>query len=181
MLIINFIKDSDRKDLLGKIEQGLQEYQDIWDKDGNRIIEAIESISGLKFKENEINAIVYVSSLNSRSFPLSLIADIPLTIKPGLLVHELCHRILSGNRLIIRAKKYKDLSLEIHKVLNLIFYDILIDLYGEKKTKKTIKWESSSRSAVYKDAWNWVLSFNKETRSKKFKNFMDKQSLQEKL
>ena len=174
MFNINFIKDSDREDVKEIIDKGLNEYKDIWSKDGERIVKVIEKVSGLGFKENEINAIVYESSLPSRSFPLSLKASIPLNIKPGLLVHELCHRLLSGNRVRIKAKEYKDLSLEIHKVLNLILYDSMINLYGADKTKKLIKWESSSRSEIYKQAWNWLLGFDKKTRAEKFKNFMEK-------
>lgn len=176
MFNISFIVDSDRGDIKEKISRGLNEYKDIWSKDGERIVEEIEKVSGLEFKENEVNAIVYESSLPSRSFPLSLKASIPLDIKPGLLVHELCHRLLSGNRVRIKAKEYKDLSLEIHKVLNLILYDVMINLYGKDKTKKLVKWESSSRTGIYKKAWNWVLAYDKKTRAKKFENFMKKQT-----
>ena len=177
MLKINFIKDSDREDRLRVINKGLNEYKEIWIRDGQRIVEELEKVSGLKFKENEINAIVFESSLRSRSFPLSLSASIPTNIKSGLLVHELCHRLLSGNRVRIKVKEYKDLSLEIHKVLNLILYDAMLNLYGKDKTKELIKWESSSRTGIYKEAWDWVLAYDKKARTDKFQNFIEKQNI----
>lgn len=36
-----------------------KEYQDIWDSEGKRIIEAMERISGVGFTEREVQAIVY--------------------------------------------------------------------------------------------------------------------------
>ncbi len=177
MLNISFILDSNREDIKGEIKKGLSEYEDIWRRDGKRIVREIEKVSGLEFKENKINAIVYESSLPSRSIPLSLKASIPLDIKPGLLVHELCHRLLSGNRVRVKAKEYKDLPLEIHKVLNLILYDAVLNLYGKDVTNKLIKWESSSRTGIYKKAWNWVLAYDKETRAKKFKKFIERQGI----
>jgi hypothetical protein len=173
MLNINFVRDSDREDLKEKMDKGLSEYKDIWKKDGARIVKELESVSGLEFNENEINATVYESMLRSRSFPLSLKASIPLNIKPGLLVHELCHRLLSGNHVRVKAKEYKDLSLEIHKVLNLILYDTMVNLFDKNRADELVEWESGSRSGLYKKAWDWALSFNKKERAKRFKVFVN--------
>ena len=142
MLNINFLPDSDREDLSVQINKGVEEYAKIWERDGGQIIKAFENISGLKFQEKEINAIVYVSILNARSFPLSLKADLKTDIKKGLLIHELCHRLLSGNHIRIKNINYRDFSLEVHKLLDLILYDILAEVYGKELADKMVRWES---------------------------------------
>lgn len=55
MLNIKFYPDSDRPEL----EKATREYQKIWEKEGKRIVEVMERISGLKFKERLINVLVY--------------------------------------------------------------------------------------------------------------------------
>lgn len=173
MLLINFLPDSDRADKIDKINKCVAEYKNIWEEDGRKIVEILEKYSGLKFIENKINAIVFISGiLPSRSFPLSLQAHASMNLKKGTLVHELCHRLLSGNGVRIKAKKYKDLSLEIHKVLNLMLYDCLIDLYGTDVAEETVAWESKSRT--YKKAWEWALSKNKKERNSLFKTMIAK-------
>lgn len=163
--------DSDREDLSEKIKRGLDDYKKIWNNDNLRIIKAVKKITGLNFIEQEINAIVFSSTLNSRSFPLSLNADLELDIKKGLLVHELCHRLLSGNHIRIKFDNYKDISLEIHKVLNLILYDIWVEVYGAGLANKMVEWESKSRRSIYKKAWKWALGFDKKERKNEFNIF----------
>jgi len=158
MIKIVFHPDSDQEDY----SEIVGEYERIWKDDGKRIINTIEKYGGLKFKENTINAVVYFGSLPSRSRPLSLRANVPPEIRLGILVHELCHRILAGN-------DYENTSFEVHKVLNLILYDIWTELYGKKFANKVKEWESKSRSGVYTEAWEWALSFDKITRASKFK------------
>jgi hypothetical protein len=99
-------------------------------------------------------------------------ADLSLDVKQGLIVHELCHRLLSGNRIRIKTRKYENLSLEIHKVLNLILYDTWVEIYGKKFADQMVRRESSSRRELYNKAWEWALSFDKETRKKKFRRIV---------
>lgn len=166
MLKINFYPDSDREDRLNSVKKGTKEYKNIWQKDGENIIKTIENVSKLSFVESEINSIVYVSSLNPRSVPLSLRANVSLERKKGTLVHELCHRLISGNLIRIDVKDRKDFSLEVHKLLNLILYDVWVDIYGEQLAKSNLDYESGIPS--YKEAWEWALSFSKEERAKRF-------------
>lgn len=167
-MIIKFYPDSDMRNL----EEPLKRYREIWEKEGKKIVEKIEDISGLKFKENFINAVVFLAKMPSRSYPLSLKAYTSDDIKRAVLVHELCHRILAGNKIGLLKRKTKyghERTLEIHKVVYLILYDIWVDLYGERFAKKSVKMESNFPGAnAYKEAWNWVLSFSREERLKKF-------------
>ncbi len=168
MLEIKFLPDSDRKDRTEAITEGIKEYSEIWDKYGESIVDSIEKITNLKFVETKINAIVYVSTLSSRSFPLSLKAYYDKDIKKGLLVHELCHRLLSGNKVRVNYKDRGDASLEIHKVLDLVLYDIWKDLFKEGFANKMAERESKGYSNEYKKAWVWALSFDEKERQKRF-------------
>ncbi len=55
MLEINFLPDSDLDD----VAEGIKEYEAIWKADGQKIINALENVTGYAFKETFINAIVY--------------------------------------------------------------------------------------------------------------------------
>jgi len=168
MLKITFHPDSDQEDYASIIE----DYQKLWKKEGKRIVETIQKFSGLKFKESQINAIVYKGSLSARSRPLSLHANVPEDVRKGTLVHELCHRVLAGNKVRIKFDDYKNASLEIHKVLNLILFDIWEELYEKKFADDMVAWESKSRSGVYKKAWEYALSFSKKEREENFKKLI---------
>src|SRR5687768_8545378 len=121
---ITFYPDSDDQKLITATE----EYKKIWVQDGKRIIVVIEKVSGLKFKESFINAIVYEGISNSH--PLALRSSYDVAIKKGTLIHELLHRLLVGNKVHIDSNSSNNVSLEVHKVLDLILYDIWIELFG---------------------------------------------------
>jgi hypothetical protein len=109
-----------------KFEQATAEYQAIWTAEGKKIIEAMESVTGLKFTEKDVRVIVYegVSWSGFRNKPMKLRASYPTDIKKATLVHELGHRLLVPIR-IPEAKQ-----LDEHRVLFLILYDIWEKLYG---------------------------------------------------
>jgi len=174
MLKINFLPDSDRKDRLSSINKGLEEFRDIWDKDGERIVKAIEGISKLKFAESEVNAVVFESSLFSRSFPLSLTASYPKNRKLSLLTHELVHRLISGNYIRLDLKEGQNIVNEVHKVMDLILYDVWVELEGKEYADMVVKLECKySITGVTKEIWKWVLSFSKEERASKFKTVVE--------
>jgi len=167
-LRIYFYPDSDIKNLWPAVKK----YQEIWRRKGKRIIEIVEEISGLRFKETFINAIVFQAKFPSQSYPLCLKADYPDERKVSFLIHELTHRILAGNGIRPRQKKFKSeesKKLAVHKVLYLILYDIWVELYGEKFAKESVESEISiSGTEVYKKAWKWALSLSKKERKEKF-------------
>lgn len=165
MLKINFYPDSDGTEYV----RAASEYQKIWGEEGQRVIKIIEKVSGFKFKEKFINAIIFEGV--SSSHPFALRASYPQDIKRARLVHELCHRIIHGNNIKIESSKPEEKSLEIHKCLDLILYDIWVELWGKEFTNRSVKWESAL-TPMYKQAWNWTLTLDKNKRSKKFKKFL---------
>lgn len=154
MVKIIFHEDSDIPD----VALATQEYQKIWDTEGGKIVPAWENKTRLKFRETFINAIVLEG--RGQSHPLCFRASLTLDAKKATLVHEMGHRILYKR---IKAPEFN--SLENHKNLNLCLYDILAELYGKAFADLAV--EDESKHALYKDAWDWALSFNKEERQQK--------------
>ena len=167
MLKINFLPDSNLTDY----SEIVGEYENLWKEEGKKIVKAIEKISNLKFQETEINAIVYFGTLPSRSKTLCLMIKDSKERRLSILIHELGHRIISAN---IRRRKIKSISMDAHKLLDLILYDIWVELYGKKFADNAIEWEKRIPRAEYKEAWEWALSFNKEERAKRFKEALEK-------
>ena len=64
-LTINFYPDSDDPRFIA----AASEYTDIWTADGDRIFSTIERISGLRFKERYINAVVFADPSLSHPYP----------------------------------------------------------------------------------------------------------------
>lgn len=169
-MIINFYPESDNP----VFEKATREYQRIWKEEGLKIQDAIEKISGLKFKEKIINAVTCDDV--SYSVPLKLDSKISIENKRGTLVHELCHRLIVGNNVRFDfAYEDPNWNMEVHKQVDLILYDIWVELYGEKFAKKEIKYEiglwTGKGISPYKIAWDFVLSLNKNERAKEFAKF----------
>jgi hypothetical protein len=170
---INFYPEQDKPEF----EKAAKEYAKIWSEERERITKVIEKISGLKFKEKIINAIIYDEI--SYSVPLKLQADISAKHKMGTLTHELCHRLVVGNNIKIKAgKTYNSWTLAIHKHIDLILYDIWVELYGEDFAKKEIGYEISLWTgkgiSPYKTAWDWALKMIKQQRRQEFQKYLPK-------
>lgn len=121
-----------------------------------------EEVTGLKFKETEIEATV--ADRRGMSHPLTLRYNPEADFKKSDLAHEL------GHILLYKRTKYspENPSLERHKILDLAFYDVLRELYADEFVAKVVSKES--QYPLYADAWNWALQFKtKEERQEIFK------------
>lgn len=159
---IKFYPESDLVDL----GSAVQEYQNIWDEDGQRIVQVWEKITNLKFKETFINA--SVSDQISGSHPLNLRYNVASNNKKSILVHELGHRILY--RRVDGMKKVD--SIARHKFLYFVLHDVFLELYGEDFLKEAIEFEGTL-SEKYKVAWDFVLKYSKEERFELFKKVLE--------
>lgn len=181
MLTIKFYPDSD----VNTLQEPTKRYEAIWKKEGEKIIEKIEETSGLKFKESYINAIVFIAKLPSRSCPLSLKANITNERKLAVLIHELCHRILAANGIGLLKNQFQseqERTYEVHKVLNLVLYDVWSDLYGEDFAKRNVEAETGwKETQVYKKAWKWALSMSKEKRKEAILRLVRRRELTQKM
>lgn len=157
-LKVSFTPESD------KYAQAARDYEAIWNGEGERIVGALESVSGLTFKEREVQVIVYegVSQSGFKSSPMKLRASYPSDVKKATLIHEF------GHRLITHIPKTKEV--DEHRVLFLILYDIWEKLYGKDFADQAVKVEKKRKGLYdYEAAWKWALSLSKEERSAKFK------------
>jgi hypothetical protein len=151
-----------------KYSQATSEYQAIWRDEGKKIVEAMEQVSGLKFKEKEVQVIVYegVSWSGIGDHPMKLRASYPSNIKKATLIHELGHRLISGI--------HKTKEIDEHRVLFLILYDVWEKLYGKDFADKAVEVEKDRKGLYdYESAWKWVLSLSKEERAVKFKTLRE--------
>ena len=139
-------------------------YSRIWEEEGGRIITAIETAAGLKFKERSVTATVYEGI--SWSNPLKLRASYSEDTKKATLVHELLHR-LSQEYLLTMPAKDEPFDLRQHKQIDLLLYDLWCGLYGKTFADQQVALESS-RTPMYKAAWDWALCLSKAERCAKF-------------
>lgn len=137
------------------------EYQEVWDRDGGRILEILERTTGLSFKEEEIPVHVAKKRSSSgvpRRIPMVLRSDVDVKRKTGILIHEIGHRLLQ-NHTLQPTKREEDPIEEIsHRILFLFLYDVWVELYGEEFAKYQIEEDRKLTSAVeYGRYWDQVL------------------------
>ena len=154
-VLINFRAQSD------SFAAAVQAYQELWAVEGERIVGAMERVSGLRFVTPEwadttIGAVVMerASSSGYRERPMTLRASYPPDTKRATLVHELGHRLQSG---LFRAN-------EEHEFLFLWVYDVWVDLWGRAFADEQVVVEKR-RGERYVSAWDAALAGSREERA----------------
>jgi hypothetical protein len=148
-----------------RFDQAVEEYRKVWASEGKRIIDGLESVSGLRFKEKEVRAIVYEGASNSGppNGPMKMRASYPADVKKATLAHELGHRM--NFQLTTRPK-----DVDEHRILFLYLYDVWEKLYGKDFADEQVKIERGRKGLYdYDSAWTWALSMSKEERASRFR------------
>ncbi len=135
-------------------ERNARVYQAIWDKDGERIVKALEAWTCVPFSESRIVAIVADAASHSGGpeHPMRLRAGYFRNVKQSTLVHELGHRHLwqFPNRLD---------GIDGHRTLYLILDRVWADVWGEQFARDRIRDESAWAARYdYSGAWKWASS-----------------------
>ena len=142
------------------------EYEAIWKADGARIVNALETRSGLRFEEFEIGVVV-VEEASSSGFgarPMRMRSSYPAGTKKATLIHELGHR-LQGR---FFRKEDQD-----HPFLFLYLYDVWVELYGQEFADREVKVESRRRGIYdYAAAWREALAMTAAQRLAKWQAFL---------
>jgi hypothetical protein len=127
-----------------------REYTQLWAVEGERIVRAMESVSGLTFRDTAVRVIVYegISMSGFRDVPMRMRASYSADTKKATLVHELGHRLQSG---LFRREE------EEHGPLFLWLYDVWVQLYGREFADAQVEIEKRRRGP-YPDAWNAALA-----------------------
>ena len=151
--------------------EAAREYQALWEVEGDRIIEVMESVSGLEFLEREIQAIVFegVSNAGGPRAPMRLRASYPAATKKATLIHELGHRHLGRARRVLEFAWPP--AVDSHRILFLFLYDVWEQLYGKDFADEQVEVECR-RGFRYREAWEWVLAHSKKERVQKFAEFI---------
>lgn len=143
-----------------------KEYQDIWEAEGDKIIDAIEHIGQKPFSEGEIMVTVYegVSKAGKTTAdPMMMRASYSHEVKIATLIHELGHRYLYDVR-------KNPLFLDGHQVLFLILYDIWVELYGVDFANRNVAVESGRKGIyTYEEAWIWALKLTRLERAELYR------------
>jgi hypothetical protein len=165
-LKMNFTPESD------KFEEATRQYRDIWKTEGQRMIEAMEAVSGLRFQETEVPVIVFegVSTSGFRDRPMKLRASYPEEVKKATLIHELGHRLNSQLR-------NRPNDIDEHRILFLYLYDVWVTVYGKSFADRMVEVEKKRKGVYdYESAWNWALSLSQAERAAKFKEIVKNNS-----
>ncbi len=150
--------------------EGAREYEQFWEQEGQRITEAWQQHTGLPFEDSEIKVIVFnkPSYAGNAGEPMHLRYSYPPDIKKGTLIHELGHRILS--RLVHTQTEY-----DPHQFLDLVLFDLWVDLYGQEFAQANIDWEKKLKGIYdYEGTWDWALAMSSEERQKIFTELKSK-------
>lgn len=158
-----------------KYTEATKQYQEIWKAEGGKMIEAIESVTGLRFVETDISVIVFegASSSGFGAIPMKLRASYPEEVKKATLIHELGHRL--NGQLKERPK-----DIDEHRILFLYLYDVWAKLYGKDFADRMVEVEKKRKGLYdYEAAWNWALSLSEEQRAAKFKGIVKSDNSQQ--
>jgi hypothetical protein len=160
---INFKAES------GQFNAATEEYRRIWQTEGDRMIAAMEQVTGLKFPEEEFNAVVFegVSSSGFGDEPMKMRASYPTEVKRATLMHEIGHRHQSQLR-----KRPKDI--DEHRLLFLWLYEAWVKLYGQSFADDNVKVESARKGFYdYEAVWKWVLAMSLAERTAKLQEIIE--------
>jgi hypothetical protein len=148
-----------------KFADATRQYQSIWNAESKRIIAAMEEVSGLKFKPQDVRVIVFEGPSESgfEDKPMKLRASYPSDTKKATLIHELGHRLNA----MIRERPD---GIDEHRVLFLYLYDVWIKLYGKSFADHEVEVEKQRKGRYdYETAWNWALSMSEQERAAKLR------------
>ena len=139
-------------------------YRRIWVDEGPRIVEAMERVTGLRFLETNVKAVIFEGPSRSGvgDSPMYLRASYTEDVKKATLVHE------NGHRLIAQLRN-RPADLDEHRVLFLFLYDVWESLWGKDFADTQVRFESGLTGLYdYDSAWKWALSISKDERASRF-------------
>lgn len=141
-------------------EYAARVYRAIWNEDGDRIVEALETQTCMPFSESSVSAIVAeaVSHSGGPEHPMQLRASYIRAIKQSTLVHELGHRHLWQ-----LAERHEDI--DGHMTLYLILDRVWAAIWGEEFADKRVRTESLWHDR-YAAAWAWARSLSPAERAR---------------
>ena len=152
-------------------------YRQVWRQNARKIRKAFREVTGLDFNQAVITANVYEGERSLSGYyrhPMRLQNDAILTEnKLLILIHELSHRLLGGNKLALNDE-LKLSNLELHKRIYLFEYDVVNNALGEEMAKRLEKLEARPDDPDYFNSWRWAMAMTYEQRQEKLKQLAKK-------
>ena len=151
------------------------EYKIIWDNEGERIKNSFLKVLHIPFKEKIIKLLINEGKDNSNYSGVS--EDDTMNFrynnrcKIGTFLHELSHRIVMEYSLFDIAKEMYKID-DIHKLIDLFLYDVIVQLYGKEAADLRVLYESNFEEKIYSESWNYALSFSYEERQRMLKEIV---------
>jgi len=141
-----------------------REYERLWAAEGDRIVRAMEEVSGLALRDTAVTVIVYegVSQSGFRDIPMRMRASYPPDTKKATLIHELGHRLQQG---LFRRDE------EEHGPLFLWLYDVWVRLYGRDFADAQVQVERRRRGP-YPKAWDEALALSAAERAARWREIV---------
>lgn len=150
-----------------KYNMHCDEYKILWSIEGKRIQDAFKKILSLPFKESRISLLINAGANFSNDSGESEESIMNFRYnnrcKLGTFLHELSHRIVMEYSLFEKAKNIYNFN-DIHELIDLFLYDIIVELYGKEAADLRVEYESNFEDLIYKKSWNKILSFSYEER-----------------
>src|SRR5688572_16363213 len=141
-----------------------EEYRAIWAKEGGRIVEAMERLTGLRFEPGPIEVSVYEGTSYSGERggrPMLLRASYPTETKRGTLVHELAHRL---------AADVPFKGDDHHELIFLFVYDVWVALWGQPFADEQVRIESRRKGGSdYEGIWKKTLGLPATERARRLR------------
>jgi hypothetical protein len=143
-----------------------EEYRGIWAKEGDRIVEAMERATRLRFEPGPIEVTVYEGTSYSGERggrPMLLRASYPEETKRGTLVHELAHRLAAD-------VPFKG---DHHDLIFLFVYDVWVDLWGQEFADQQVRIEGLRKGIVdYDGIWKRILALPAAERARRLQDIV---------
>ena len=138
---------------------GAEEYRQLWESDGARIVAALEAHAGVEFPRQPVEILVRdgppMTSYDGRTIRLR--ANCSSRCKLGTFTHELGHRLA--------LELPRTAEIDDHRLLYLFLYDAWIDLYGQEFADRMVSLERRIPGLYdYDAAWTWALAMTREQR-----------------
>lgn len=136
-----------------------QQYREIWEQDGPRILGTLDRFIGASLPDRHIEVIVFegMSSSGRRGNPMRLRASYPEDVKRATLVHELLHRYLG------EIKGIPACYPEVHDLMSAILLEVWTELWGREFAFEQAAVESG-RAERYRASWSIALAMSESQR-----------------
>ena len=134
-------------------------YRRLWRAEGERIVAALERMSGFAFPDRPLEIILRdgrpMTGFGCSAIRLRGTYTGPVAV--GTLIHELGH--------CLSAAIPRTAELDDHQLLYLFLYDVWTDLYGRDFADNMVRLERRIPTGYdYDAAWTWALAMTREER-----------------